>query len=132
MYFMLIEVLDWQSKPTGDLRIELALSCKVGMSRFDHPFRKSAGASYFLEPYGVPEHYDSGVIWANGWPIAHGEDQLRFYHDAYSSWNTDEDRCEDSGCSGIGLATMEIDRYHPFPHPWAQNLALKHGNLLGS
>ena len=59
MYFMLIEVLDWQSKPTGDLRIELALSCKVGMSRFDHPFRKSAGASYFLEPYGVPEHYDS-------------------------------------------------------------------------
>ena len=108
---MLVEVLDWKSQPTGDLRIELALSRQDGLARFDRPFRQSTGAPYFIDVNEAPNRFDSGVIWANGWPIPHeGGDELRFYFGAYSSWNADADDCEGSGCSGIGLATMKIDR----------------------
>ena len=47
---------------------------------------------------------------ANGWPTRHG-DELRFYYGAYASWNADENHCVGADCSGIGLATMKVDRY---------------------
>ena len=64
----LLEVWEYVRGAGVLLYMELALSRKDGMQKFDRPFRKSSGQPYFLDVNPQPGKFDSSSLWPNGWP----------------------------------------------------------------
>lgn len=110
VYLMMLEVLDWGSVPIGDLRSELAVSRGAGAAGdWRRPFRNKE----FLPLNPQPNKFDSGVIWASATPHTIGN-VTYFYYGGYAEWNADVGKTCTSGqenCSGIGIASMHVDRF---------------------
>ena len=86
IYLMMLEVLDWKSTPTGDLKSELALSRGAGAAGdWKRPFRKTE----FLPLNPMANKFDSGVLWMSGTPQTVGNTTL--FH--YGTYNGVECRC---------------------------------------
>ena len=67
VYIMMLEV--WENIIGGVLlHMELAISRKDGLQKFDRPFRKASGQPYFLDVNSQPGKFDSSRLWPNGWP----------------------------------------------------------------
>lgn len=115
VYFMLAEVLDWKSEPTGDLRCELAVARGAGAAGdWTRPFQQGKkGAKYFFDLNPTPKLFDSGVLWMSGNPQTIGNTTY-FYYGAYAAWNADVDKkfcTSQATCSGVGIASMPVDRF---------------------
>lgn len=109
LYVMLVQHLDWTSKPNGgNLVMELALSRGDGKS-WTRPFRDHLGYPKFFNVNPVPNKFDSGTMWTNAQfiPSSDGKTQRLFYG-AYQSWDVDE---SNPAYSGIGVAEMTTDRF---------------------
>ena len=99
MYFSMLQVMD--SGNTGNMPIELALSHDG--YHWERPFRHK----FFLPPLEDKTKFDASVIWSNATPVFL-EDEFRFYYGAYGhGWNSNDYK----QIAGIGLATMERDRF---------------------
>eukprot|EP00940_MAST-03C_sp_MAST-3C-sp2_P001970 g1970.t1 len=115
-YLMLLEVLDWQSRPSGDLNCELAVARPRRSSSEDEtwtrPFRKSPDSVYFFGVNPTPERFDSGTLWMSSSPTT-VQNITRFYYGAYSSWDASPSAtcATNKSCSGIGVAEMYVDRF---------------------
>ena len=99
-YFALLQILR-RDVGGGVIDIELALS-RDGL-RWERPFRKDL----FLTR-GEGQQFDSGSIFLDNTPV-YLENEFRFYYGAYSGGATGGD--DYSFQSGIGLATLERDRF---------------------
>jgi hypothetical protein len=100
-YFALIQILN-RAEGGGVIDIELAIS-RDGLT-WQRPFR---------QPHVLPRSeqagaFDSGSIFTNATPIVL-PDEIRFYYGAYSQGATGADN--HTHCSGIGLATLPLDRF---------------------
>ncbi len=101
IYFSLLQVLDLDV--TGLMPTELAIS-RDGL-HWERPFRET-----FFLPVDGGNDFDSGTIWSNATPIVH-EDEIWFYYGSYVSWHLDLPQYKDKMTTGIGLATMPLDRF---------------------
>jgi len=102
-YFSLNQILDRANK--GVMDIELMVS-RDGIE-WERPFRQA----YFI-PRSPGQQFDSGTIVTNANMIVHG-DEMRFYYGAYSSGaiGGGTDITGDQQTSGVGLATLPLDRF---------------------
>jgi len=99
-YFGAIQILD-RATQGGVVDVELATS-RDGF-HWERPFRQS-----FWLARSLGHQFDSGSILLAAQPIVL-ENEIRFYYGAYSSGATGGTDYEFS--SGIGLATMPLDRF---------------------
>ena len=99
-YFALLQILHREVRG-GIIDIELATS-RDGES-WARPFRQE----FFLKR-GQGNQFDSGSMFLDN-TVVYLEDELRFYYGAYSGGATGGD--DYSFNSGIGLATLERDRF---------------------
>ena len=81
LHFMLVQHLDWTSKPNpGNLVGELALS-RGGGTAWTRPFRSHQGYPKLLPVNPVPGMFDSGTMWTNAVlvPSVDGATQTLYY-----------------------------------------------------
>jgi hypothetical protein len=120
-YFAILQILH-REVGGGIIDVELATS-RDGL-RWERPFRDD----FFLKR-GDANHFDSGSIFLDN-TVIYLDDEFRFYYGGYSGGATGGD--DYSFNSGIGLATMERDRFasmKPFDH--IGQITLKPVDLTG-
>ena len=115
VYLMLIQHLDWTSKPnSGNLDMELAVGRGDG-TEWTRPFRSSLGYPKFLEVNPMHGQFDSGTMWTNPEfvPGPPGSDKLRLFYGAYEQWSADTNPA-DGNNTGVGMVEMTTDRFAYF------------------
>ena len=113
VYLMLIQHLDWRSKPNpGNLNMELAVGRGDG-TEWTRPFRSHAGYPKFLDVNPTPGQFDSGTLWTNPHFVDGPNDTKRLFYGAYQQWDADTNP-KDGNNTGVGMVEMTTDRFAYF------------------
>jgi len=88
-----------------DLQDDIELMVSVDGQRWERPFRDE----YFLAR-SKPGAFDSLSIWSSTPPVVL-DDEIRFYYGGYNTARTGADKAPQSEKSGVGLATIPLDRF---------------------
>ncbi len=100
-YFSLLQVLDMDVNALMATELAVSLDGLVWQRPFrTTPFSAADGG----------ENFDIGTLWTNATSIFL-EDEIRFYYGAYVEWHVVSRKEPAKRRSGIGLATMPLDRF---------------------
>lgn len=100
-YFSQVHVMDRRY----DLQDDIELMVSVDGQRWNRPFRDE----YFLAR-SEPGNFDSLSLWSSTPPVVL-DDEIRFYYGGYATTRLDETKVPQREQSGIGLATIPLDRF---------------------